>query len=37
MFFMGISLDIVLFVKVLGIREIMVIGSLVFKDMGNNI
>lgn len=37
MFFMGISLDIVLFVKVLDIREIMVIGSLVFKDMGNNI
>lgn len=34
---MGISLDIVLFVKVLGIREVMVIGSLVFKDMGNNI
>lgn len=37
MFFMGISLDIVVFVKVLDIREIMVIGSLVFKDMGNNI
>lgn len=37
MFFMGISLDIVLFVKVLDIREVMVIGSLVFKDMGNNI
>lgn len=34
---MGISLDIVVFVKVLDIREIMVIGSLVFKDMGNNI
>lgn len=37
MFFLGISLDIVVFVKVLDIREIMVIGSLVFKDMGNNI
>lgn len=37
MFFMGISLDIVVFVKILDIGEIMVIGSLVFKDMGNNI
>lgn len=37
MFFLGISLDIILFVKVLDIREIMVIGSLVFKEMGNNI